>query len=120
LVKQALDQSKVILCHVGKIPHLAPGVDFLIIDDAHAITESQTYLGLALCPKRLVLSGTHLMVENHKGPQKPFSHGTSMFKRLVLQHGFVLDLKSQHRAGGLLKKLNEIMFSVPMGREGCF
>ena len=43
-----------------------------------------------------------------------------MFKRIVLQNGYVQDLKSQHRAGGILKKLNETMFRVQMGREACF
>ena len=43
----------------------------------------------------------------------------SMFSRLAnSDQALVYQLSSQHRIGGILKKLNEGVFQVPFGREG--
>lgn len=43
----------------------------------------------------------------------------SMFSRMAnSDYALVSQLSSQHRIGGVLKKLNESVFQVPFGREG--
>ena len=39
LVKACLDKSRVIMCTLDEFPSIQPGCDFLIIDDAHLLSE---------------------------------------------------------------------------------
>lgn len=62
IVSQILNTTKVIFCPLDQIPHdiIEPGVDFLVIDDAHLISEPAMYQALRLYPKRLILSGAFI------------------------------------------------------------
>lgn len=59
LIKTCLDNSRVIICTLNELPIIQPGCDFLIIDDAHLLSECQVFQGLMSHPKRLILSGCH-------------------------------------------------------------
>lgn len=122
MVKTVIEKSRIVICVIDELPSIvSPGCDLMIIDDAHLLSESQVFLGLRHSPKRLILSGTHFTsFGDSQKTHRTLNQASSMFKRLIVQNGFVQDLKSQHRAGGILKKLNETIFSVQMGREGCF
>lgn len=102
------------------------GLDFIFIDDAHLVSEPEIYQALRLYPKRIVIAGNNISsnkqdrVTNAIHLQRLMKDNyNSMFSRLAnSDHALVLQLSSQHRVGGVLKKLNEHVFQVPYGREG--
>lgn len=84
------------------------------------------YHALGLYPKRLILSGCSMtsksdeIVQNgHMRERLTKDLRFSMFCRLVQSgQAFVSTLSNQHRVGGVLKKLSELIFNAPLGREG--
>lgn len=61
-MSQILSSTKVIFCPLDQLPFdiIQPGVDFLVIDDAHLVSEPAMYQALRLYPKRLILSGAFI------------------------------------------------------------
>ena len=119
ITQEIINSNRIVMCSLDELPNLLKsGTDYIFVDDAHLVSEVSIYQALRLYPKRVILAGTFVSANQ----QDKVTNGVhlrnlmlnphhSMFLRLAYsEQALVHSLSSQHRIGGVLKKMNEFVF----------
>lgn len=58
ITQELVNSSRIVMCPIDELPvALEASPDYLLIDDAHLISEVELYQALRIYPKRVVMAG---------------------------------------------------------------